>query len=277
MQKILITYGTSDYKDSLLRIEKEAKRLNIFDKIILYQPSDLPDFIKANPLMAYKRGGGYWVWKPYIIWKTLQDYIDAIVVYVDGGCVLQESPDWNYYFDKITSYETIVFNYRSDFDYNWINSYKCNSPEIHYWTKKNTLLYFDRLFQNKEWRNYNKIWGGFIITKGNENKLVNQWLSISLMCPELVCDPFGIELNDQELTYVQHRHDQSLITPLAYFFAKTNEVLILPERSESERDLAAVGAKRIKYVPKVTVKTKLIKSIKFVIGEKVYKTLHFYK
>lgn len=277
MLKILITYGTCDYKDSLLRLKKDAKQLNLFDKIILYQPSDLPELIKANPLMTFKRGGGYWVWKPYIIWKTLQDYNDAIVVYVDGGCVLHESTDWNYYFDKIASYDNIVFNYRDDFDYNWINSYNCNSPKIHYWTKQNTLLYFDQFFQNKEWRDYNKIWGGFIISKGAENNLIKQWLSISLMHPELVCDPFGSELSKQEFTFVQHRHDQSLITPLAYFFATTNEVLILPEKSESEPELAAVGAKRIKYVPKVTLKTKLIKLIKLVVGEKIYKTLHFYK
>lgn len=280
MQKILITYGTPDFKKTLQRLQKEAKRLKLFDKIILYGPNDLPDYIKSNPLMAFKKGGGYWLWKPYIIWKTLQDYKDAIVIYVDGGCSLNASNDWNTYFDHIEKYNTIVFSYRPDFDYGWYQFYNCNSPEIQYWTKEKTLSYFDSLFETESWRHFNKIMGGFIICKGKENQFINEWLSVSLMCPELVCDPFGCELNNQKSTFVQHRHDQCIITPLAYFFAQKHETLIIPEKSESEKDFAAVGAKRIKFQPKVngvTNKTKLIRLIKFIIGEKVYTFLHSFK
>jgi len=280
MQKILITYGTLDFKKTLIRFKNKAKELNLFDKVIIYEPKDLPDYIQSNPLMAFKKGGGYWLWKPYIIWKTLHDYEDAVVIYVDGGCSLNISDDWNVYFDYIEKYNTIVFNYRSDFDYGWSQLFNCGSTEIHHWTKEKTLSYFDSLFETECWRHFNKILGGFIICKGKDNQFINEWLSVSLMCPELVCDPFGNELNNQKSTFVQHRHDQSIITPLAYFFAKKNEVLIIPEKSESEKDFAAVGAKRIKSIRKVggvTNKTKLIRVIKSIIGEKGYTFLHSFK
>lgn len=279
MRKILITYGTSDYEETLKRLRKEAQELKLFDQIIVYGPKDLPDYIKSNPLMAFKKGGGYWLWKPYVIWKTLQDHEDAAVIYVDGGCSLNASDDWNEYFDYIGKYNAIVFNYRSDFDYGWSEYYHCSSPEIQYWTKQKTLAYFDSLFETESWRHYNKIMGGFVICKGKNNPFINEWLSVSLMCPELVCDPFGNELNSQKSILAEHRHDQSIITPLAYFFAEKDEVLIIPEKSESEKDSAAVAAKRIRFQQKkgVTKKTKLIRLIKFIIGENAYAFLHSFK
>jgi hypothetical protein len=277
MKKILITYGTSDFKETLRRLKKEAKGLKMFDKIIVYGPKDLPDYINSNPLMAFKKGGGYWLWKPYIIWKTLHEYEDSVVIYVDGGCSLNVTDDWNVYFDNIEKYNTIVFNYRNDFDYGWNQLFNCSSPEIQHWTKQKTLSYFDSLFETDNWRHFNKIWGGFIICKEKNNCFINEWLSVSLLYSELVCDPFGNELNNQESTFVQHRHDQSIITPLAYFFAQKNEVLIVPEKSESESAVAAVGATRIKLVIKVSAKTKLIRIIKALIGENVYTLLHSLK
>ena len=111
MEKILIFYGTEEFQGSLKRLKKEAEILNIFDKIIIYTPDDLPIHIKANPLMNYKKGGGYWIWKPYIIWKTLQDYPNSIVIYIDAGCTISKSEEWNYYIKVIKENDTILFQY----------------------------------------------------------------------------------------------------------------------------------------------------------------------
>jgi hypothetical protein len=277
MQKILITYGTSEFQNSILRLQKEAKALNIFDRIILFRPKDLSPYIQSSPLMAFARGGGYWIWKPYIIWKTLNDYPNAIVVYVDGGCSLHTSSEWNEYFEQMKEYNTIVFHYRNDYDYKWDQSYTSNSTEIQYWTKKTTLQYFDSLFSNQTWRQFNKIFGGFIICKGGQNKFISEWLSISLIHPELIIDPIGNEITNQDKSFAQHRHDQCIITPLAYFTATNQPILILPETCESHHSTAAVSASRIKYVPQIKLKTRLIGIIKYIIGEKTYNFLHFYK
>ena len=47
----------------------------LFDKVISYSDKDIDaDFRHKNQkLLRVKRGGGYWIWKPYIIKKALAD------------------------------------------------------------------------------------------------------------------------------------------------------------------------------------------------------------
>lgn len=71
-----------------------GKQMDIFDEIIGMTEKDLQndenfwlkhcDFISLN-----KRGYGYWVWKPYIIKKTLKIMDnDDILLFLDCGCEL---------------------------------------------------------------------------------------------------------------------------------------------------------------------------------------------
>jgi len=280
MKTIFISYGDQTFKKSLKRIGKEAKNLNLFDKIILYTPKDLPNYIKSSPLMAYNKGSGYWLWKPFVIWKTLQDYgNDTVVIYSDAGNSLFKHNDWNKYLEKIQNFDTIVFKYKNNFDYGWSN-FGTTSPKIKYWTKKNTLKYFDSLFSYSEWEDNNKILGGFIIVRNKKNNLIQQWLNISLLYPELIIDPTGNELVDQYDFFIEHRHDQSILTPLSYFYQTKNEVLILEESAESAKLLhqeAPIIASRLKddiIYPKIKLKTRIIHMIKFLIGEKMYNLIH---
>ena len=79
---------------SLKRIGKQAKKLGIFDEIILYTPESLPEYIKNSPLMDYNIGGGYWAWKPIIIKETINQLgSECIIVYVLAACSLTNSHD----------------------------------------------------------------------------------------------------------------------------------------------------------------------------------------
>lgn len=81
-KKIFITYGDASYSKSLERIQAEAKSCGEFDRVIAYSNNDLPESITSNILSTYSRGGGYWLWKPYICLKTLQSIDETdIVVY----------------------------------------------------------------------------------------------------------------------------------------------------------------------------------------------------
>lgn len=51
-----------------------AEKTGLFDRIILYTDKDLPQEITNHELMSYKRGGGYWLWKPYIILNALLNF-----------------------------------------------------------------------------------------------------------------------------------------------------------------------------------------------------------
>lgn len=274
---VFISYGDIVFQKSLKRIVKEAKSLKIFDKVIAYTPTDLPKEIMQSPLMQYKRGGGYWLWKPYLIWETMQKYPDAIIVYADAGCTLNKNYDeWNSWFDKMQNTDTIVTHYQPNQDYGW-DVFDSQSVEIVTWTKKKTLEFFDHKFHSEEWHHCNKIWGGFIIAKNNSN-LIKDVLDIMLSHPELVLDPIDVELSDQHPEFCQHRHDQSIITPLAYWY-KSNVpgvVEIIPESGESNSS-AAVVASRIRDSKMIPLKTRIIQFLKSIIGNKFYNILHFWR
>lgn len=66
-------------------MKEEAESLKIFDKIILFTDKDLPESITNHPLYNMERGGGYWLWKPYIILEILSRIEENdILVYVDA-------------------------------------------------------------------------------------------------------------------------------------------------------------------------------------------------
>lgn len=278
MKHIFITYGDENFKDSVKRICREAKSLGIFDKIISYGPKKLPKEIMQSPLMHYARGGGYWLWKPYVIWRTMQRYPNAVVVYADAGCTLNKNlNEWNCWFEMMKSTDTLLTQYREDTAYGWEGIFNTSSVKISTWTKRITIDYFDDLLGTAEWHDFNKIWGGFVIARNN-SCFIREWLDIMLRYPELVRDPEGEELNNQYDGFILHRHDQSIVTPLAYLYERKYPcvIKIIPETAESNSS-AAVVATRIRGVQGAPFKTKVIKIIRSLIGDKLYRLLHFWK
>ena len=197
MKRIFIAYADGSMAYSLKRIGRQARRLKFFDEVILYTPDDLSDELKAHPLMQHSRGGGYWIWKPWLIKKTLDEHAQGdIVVYADAGCTLRRSPEWDRLFKLMDEYDTICFQYAKivpDFK-KWGN----DSTRIKYWTKKQTLLFLDEYFHDTAYRDHCKIWGGLMFVKNRDNSLVRDWLDISLNHPELIVDPTPEERKDQE-------------------------------------------------------------------------------
>jgi hypothetical protein len=252
---------------SLKRIGKQAKKLGIFDEIILYTPDLLPSYVKESPLMAYERGAGYWVWKPAIIWETLQRFDEGdIVVFTDAGCSLRKSKKWAAYWNMLTNgIQTIVFQFKNEMP-EW-KRWGQTSTKIKYWTKRSAMLYFEALLG--DYGDYQKIMGGIIICTGKNNSLIKHWLEISLSHPELIMDPTAEEKNEQIPSFAYHKHDQSIITPLAYLYS--SEVLRLTETAETDPKHAAVVASRIRAK---TRKDYLILYVKFylrkLLGDKLF-------
>lgn len=241
MSVIFISYADNRMAYSLKRIGKQARKLGIFDEVLLYTPATLPHYITSSPLMQYERGGGYWAWKPAIIWNTLQKYEDGtVVIYADAGCSLYKSEDWNLYFSLLKQYHTICFEYKDQMP-EW-EQFGQTSTKIKYWTKKKTQLYFNNILNANYGEKYNKILGGVIFCSGRENEFIKQWLDITLHQPELIIDPTEEELQTEYDFLVDHKHDQSVITPLAHIHSG---VIILEEKAETAVH-AAIVASRIR-------------------------------
>lgn len=252
MGNVLISYGDQKFHKSLKRIKKQAKDIGIFDKIITFTPKDLPLYIKCSPLFSSVRGGGYWLWKPYIINYALGKCHEGdVLYYVDAGCTLNpNSKEWGIFQELLTDHHAIVFQYRNNHNYKGWDQYcknpNNNNPALRHWIKPLTKEYFTRYLGSEDFLDFNKIMGGIIIIKKTLKTpiFLSEWLNISLFHPELLCDPFGEDLNRLPETFNVHRHDQTIITPLVYKYKDADGIIVLPETSESSKEDASIIASR---------------------------------
>lgn len=242
MKKIFIAYADNNLAYSLKRIGRQARRLGIFDEVILYTPADLPEYILHSPLMQYERGGGYWAWKPVIIHETLQSHNDGdIVVYVDAGCTLNRSTEWDLMFKLMAEYDTICFHYDAVMPM-W-EKFGNTSSQIKYWTKQSALDFLDSYCHDTGYHESLKIWGGLLFLKGKDNSFLGHWLDITLNHPDVIADPTKEELRVQPVGFAFHKHDQSVITALAN---NNKSTLILPEICETNGYHSFVYAERLR-------------------------------
>lgn len=241
MKRIFIAYADEKMAFSLKRIGRQARRLGVFDEVILYSPKDLPEDLKATPLMQHSYGGGYWAWKPWIIQHTLDTHEEGdVVCYVDAGCTLHKSPEWKEYFDLMDKYDTVMFQYPDEMPV-W-EKYGTTSTKIKHWAKKAAVLFYDKLVGNEEWREHNKILGGFIFVKGKDNPIISTWLDIVCNHPEVI-DDSGV-FNDQFPFFVRHKHDQPMLTALSCKYRDSCKVM--PELLDEGPSDAAVVAERVR-------------------------------
>jgi len=97
MKKHLIVFGTENYFNSIDSLIKSSN--NYFDEYHIFGKLDIDEeFYKKNKsILDQNRGAGYWLWKPYFIYKVLKKINDKdIVFYVDAGNVFLTDPTFLY-------------------------------------------------------------------------------------------------------------------------------------------------------------------------------------
>jgi len=92
--KHFITFaaGERNYYEAADRLVRQAQNIGLFDTTRAFTDQDLKtdaDFWPRHSefMETHPRGYGYWLWKPYIIKKTMENLQDGdILVYLDCGC-----------------------------------------------------------------------------------------------------------------------------------------------------------------------------------------------
>lgn len=243
MKKIFIAYATDNMAYSLKRVGKQAHRLGIFDDVILWTKKDLPDYILNSPLIKYTYGGGYWAWKPCIIYETLQRYEQGTVVcYVDAGCTLRTGVEWQLFFEIMEDYDSLCFHYQKIVP-EW-EKFGATSTKIKHWAKKSLLEFLDSYLGSDDYREQNKVLGGILFFKGKDNDFVKDWLDIIINYPEVVLDPTSEECKDQYPYFALHKHEQPVITALT--IKHRNNCMVLPELFEFKGEDVAIYTSRIR-------------------------------
>jgi hypothetical protein len=243
MSIILVTYADNKFAESQKVLVEECKKLNIFDKYFSYDFDSLPLFLKTSPILSYSKGGGYWLWKPYIAIKAWDNAeIGDVLVVMDSGMVINSEEGMTNLINLTNMHDTILFKYSAYVNYEWIS--ECRSTKIKDWFKEEKKKEMSEIVGNVEWLLSDKIASGLIILKKSvdSNKIIESWYNISVFRPELFFDEL-LPMNIENKIY--HRHDQSVLTALAWKY-KNENILIINEEFEKEtvHEKSAVFAAR---------------------------------
>ena len=122
MKTILVTLSNHLYTESRARLCASAKTFGI-NKIISYDFEDIKPsvfYLKNKYLLDNAKYMGYWLWKPFIIAKTLATLNEGdVLIYLDAGAEVISSLD-----PLIKLCETVepilLFGNATDINSDWI-------------------------------------------------------------------------------------------------------------------------------------------------------------
>ena len=240
--RFVITFGShANYIDAGRRLMHQAMQLQLFDGYILYTPDQLKedfqkhaDFIRSNP-----RGYGYWIWKPYVIQKTMQMLKDGdVLLYMDCGCELIPEKRQRLQ-GEMNHVETELL----------MGTYTGHDDQIH---TKHDLV--DRIQPPPDSLSAQQHQAGVLLwyVCPKTRQLVDEWY-------ELCCDYRNIDdspsLSPNAPHFIDHRHDQavfSLLTKKHALFSKhvVNGVEYARNRSGHSR----IASKPIPARPRVSMR-----------------------
>lgn len=197
---IVINYSDNNFRKVQKLCSRSAKIIGKADEVIEYSPDDLSEEFKLHNKMhfTHKRGAGLWVWKPYIIDKTLSQMKDSdFLLYSDAGVVFYKPIDKLVKGLERSNSDIMVFEL----------------PLIEKeWTKNETQKII--LEEEKNFSNDNQILASYVLIKNTSSSrsFVKEWLNYAqnyqAICPETISN---IPNDDN---YIAHREDQSILSLL---------------------------------------------------------------
>lgn len=219
--RVLINFAMNGYYQSQKELSKSAIEVGGFDKVIEYSGDDLDsDFReKYKEHFIHSRGAGYWIWKPYIILKTLLTLEpEDILMYCDSGAS---------FISSIDPYMDI-----------FIGSIMLFQMDIHlerHWTKSDIFEKLDCL-NDIDVTDSRQCLSGFIFCKKDENAItiLKKWFEL--------CEDFHLVSDEPSILpnfpgFRENRHDQSLLSCLAHKYKDIHKIQIEADPSQYGRPI----------------------------------------
>jgi hypothetical protein len=200
MKKYLISYGDKKYALQKEFFEETAQSSGFFDVIKIFSPEDVSDKYKSQvgDIINESIGGGYWLWKPYII-KTMLDEIefDDILIYCDCGCFI--NPAAGKRFDEYIELVKAATSGTVDFELS-LSEYE--------FTKKEVFDYFDA---DDHIINSNQLMATVLIFRKCKPsmELVDEWYNTAIAAPFLFNNVLTMR---QHFEFSACRNDQSVFS-----------------------------------------------------------------
>ncbi|MFC1545935.1 hypothetical protein ACFL4I_00770 [Pseudomonadota bacterium] len=179
---------------------KAAKHIGGFDRVIGYGVDDIDElfFSKYENILSQERGGGYWLWKPYLIRKTMAQLSEGdYLFYSDAGAYFLKNA--NVLIDELENSNQDIMAFEL--------------PLIEeQWSKKE--LFINMKCEADVYFKSNQIAASLILIKKTKKSIgfVEEYLKYA-------CNEINItDLHDnnvvQKNNYIDHRHDQSIFSLL---------------------------------------------------------------
>ena len=209
-QIVFLSFGgpTPNYHRRVEIISSQMRQFFPMIKTIAYTDKDLkddPQFWSAHQtfMETHPRGYGHWLWKPWLIYKTLQDLADGdILIYADSGCTINP-----YAVKKLNEYIQMV----SDNPFG-LFAFTLTGDELHKeykWTKKALIKALEATTSDTDSK---QLMATTMMIKKTEHSMafVKQWYdtcSIHNLIDDTLTD-------DEHPEFQDHRHDQSVFSLL---------------------------------------------------------------
>lgn len=193
----IISFGSNyEYINLAEKTVQSIKYLYSKSETKVFNPKDLPDLIN-NYAKSYRKGYGYWVWKPYIIREALSTVNENdILLYVDGRSGLKKTGKPIRWLDN--------FILENQFD---IAVWQLIHKEMS-WTNGDIISAFN-LDLNSELLKTGQFAATFHAWRKNIRTLnfLTEWLNFLLDNREICRDENSKKLNHKK--FIGNRHDQS--------------------------------------------------------------------
>ena len=221
MKKVFLSFADSRLRPSARRIEGQAKKFGIYDRIVIADESNLDkNFRKKfrSKLVYGSRGFGYWCWKPQMILQTLKEMNEGdILQYTDVGCHLNVNGKM-----RLLEYFALAERTRVG-----ILAFQAKQPTLplHYdgrtllnlpdvcWAKGDLLDYFG-VRDNEDLLRSQTIGAGIILIRKTETalRIIHAWCDAIDQDFSLIDDSLSRSPNLPE--FIEHRHDQAIFSVL---------------------------------------------------------------
>jgi len=248
----IISFASSNIKKSQERLIKQAREIKQIKNINIYDQN----FLDKDFRMKYKnflrigiKGYGYWIWKPYIIYKSLIEAKEKdTFLYIDVGCHLNPRGHkiLDDYLEKLNAGLGIL-GFQAKSSAYFKESFGLLSLRESAYTKGDVFDYFG-VRNIEEIVRTPQIGAGIIFIKNNKfsREIMHKWLTSVYNCVNLFDD--SKSRSDNFSDFISHRHDQSVFSTLAKTYnIDTNSSL--EYWYPSEEDLAKPDWAKIKDFP----------------------------
>jgi len=227
----IITFA-SDHRWAVLaqRLINDIRLIYPTASTFIYRSHHLPKWIKAYA-NEYKRGYGYWIWKPYVIKKALHRMPPrSVLLYLDARFLVVRK-------QRVEWLDTFLNSSTSDI-LAWQLSYReCE------WTTADLFSFF-RSEPCSHSGQTGQFAGTMLLLRNNPKSLhfVDGWLSVLDNFRYLCRDDQSLALNHSD--FIENRHDQSVLSLMLKTSTPLVIIDVLPDQVIKSSPLCPQGQER---------------------------------